>query len=56
MVEQLTQAQHDALLKQIFPSGASASRKIAHCVRFFLALVVFIAGEILSLSGGLQFD
>ena len=55
--EQLTQAQRDALLKQIPVGRFCEPEEFAHCVRFFLSpLSGFITGEILDLNGGLQFD
>jgi 3-oxoacyl-[acyl-carrier protein] reductase len=55
--EQLTQAQRDALLKQIPVGRFCEPDEFAHCVRFFLSpLSGFITGEILDLNGGLQFD
>lgn len=55
--EQLTQAQRDALLKQIPIGRFCEPEEFAHCVRFFLSpLSGFITGEILDLNGGLQFD
>ena len=55
--EQLTQAQREALLKQIPVGRFCEPEEFAHCVRFFLSpLSGFITGEILDLNGGLQFD
>ena len=55
--EQLTQAQRDALLKQIPVGRFCEPEEFAHCVRFFLSpLSGFITGEILDLNGGLHFD
>ncbi len=55
--EQLTQAQRDALLKQIPVGRFCEPEEFAHCVRFFLSpLSGFITGEVLDLNGGLQFD
>jgi 3-oxoacyl-[acyl-carrier protein] reductase len=55
--EQLTQAQRDALLRQIPVGRFCEPDEFAHCVRFFLSpLSGFITGEILDLNGGLQFD
>jgi 3-oxoacyl-[acyl-carrier protein] reductase len=55
--EQLTQAQRDALLKQIPVGRFCEPEEFAHCVRFFLSpLSGFITGEILDLNAGLHFD
>lgn len=55
--EQLTQAQREALLRQIPVGRFCEPEEFAHCVRFFLSpLSGFITGEILDLNGGLQFD
>lgn len=55
--EQLTEAQRQALLKQIPVGRFCEPEEFAHCVRFFLSpLSGFITGEILDLNGGLHFD
>jgi 3-oxoacyl-[acyl-carrier protein] reductase len=55
--EQLTEAQRQALLKQIPVGRFCEPDEFAHCVRFFLhPMSGFITGEILDLNGGLHFD
>jgi 3-oxoacyl-[acyl-carrier protein] reductase len=55
--EQLSEAQRQALLKQIPVGRFCEPEEFAHCVRFFVSpLSGFITGEILDLNGGLQFD
>jgi 3-oxoacyl-[acyl-carrier protein] reductase len=55
--EQLTEAQRQALLKQIPVGRFCEPEEFAHCVRFFLSpLSGFITGEILDLNAGLHFD
>jgi len=57
VTEQLTEAQRQALLKQIPVGRFCEPEEFAHCVRFFLSpLSGFITGEILDLNGGLHFD
>jgi 3-oxoacyl-[acyl-carrier protein] reductase len=57
VTEQLTEAQRQALLKQIPVGRFCEPEEFAHCVRFFVSpLSGFITGEILDLNGGLQFD
>lgn len=57
VMEQLTQAQRDAVLRQIPVGRFCEPEEFAHCVRFFLSpLSGFITGEILDLNGGLHFD
>lgn len=57
VTEQLTEAQRQALLKQIPMGRFCEPEEFAHCVRFFVhPLSGFITGEILDLNAGLHFD
>jgi 3-oxoacyl-[acyl-carrier protein] reductase len=57
VTEQLSEAQRQALLKQIPVGRFCEPEEFAHCVSFFVSpLSGFITGEILDLNGGLQFD
>jgi 3-oxoacyl-[acyl-carrier protein] reductase len=57
VMEQLTEAQRQALLAQIPVGRFCEPEEFAHCVAFLISpLSGFITGEILDLNGGLHFD
>jgi 3-oxoacyl-[acyl-carrier protein] reductase len=57
VMEQLTEAQRQALVAQIPVGRFCEPEEFAHCVRFLVSpMSGFITGEILDLNGGLVFD
>lgn len=57
LMEQMTEEQRQAVLKQIPVGRFCEPEEFAHAVRFFVSpLAGFITGEILDMNGGLQFD